>query len=191
MAQMAPLQKRRAPVFVEDEEDDDPSQDVGFQTDTRRLPAVNRIPVMSARSHSAEVRALPRTSAQYIAQELEPEPSPKRMRMSSTQRKNPGQAREPLAFDNPFADEAPELTAAQEYRRATQMAKMKRPFTAAKQRTPWSEEEEGALIDYIADYGPSYALIKTQDNIGNQALSNRTAEDVRHKARNMKTNFLL
>jgi len=62
-------------------------------------------------------------------------------------------------------------------------------------RTPWSQEEDNALIDLIEEEGGdgiSYAKLKSIDNMrGPDArLAKRSAEDMRFKARNMKETYL-
>ncbi|KAF2863810.1 hypothetical protein K470DRAFT_254698 [Piedraia hortae CBS 480.64] len=61
-------------------------------------------------------------------------------------------------------------------------------------RTPWTPEEEATLLSLIGqkkDQPLSYAQLKRYDNANGAALSLRTPEDIRFKARNMKLTLLL
>jgi hypothetical protein len=65
----------------------------------------------------------------------------------------------------------------------------------AQVRTPWSADEENALIDLIEEEGSdgiSYSKLKSYDAMrpDGARLANRSAEDMRFKARNMKETFL-
>lgn len=76
-------------------------------------------------------------------------------------------------------------------RHYTVMAVARKPTQV---RTPWTEAEESALIDYIVQEcgdGVQYAKIKQIDaNSPEQVLERRSAEDIRFKCRNMKETFL-
>ena len=56
-------------------------------------------------------------------------------------------------------------------------------------RRPWTEEEVEALMEYMDEYGCSWAAIKAADS-ENQYLERRSQVDLKDKARNMKYDYL-
>ena len=56
-------------------------------------------------------------------------------------------------------------------------------------RRPWSNEEVQALMEYMDEYGCSWAAIKAADS-ENQILERRSQVDLKDKARNMKYDYL-
>lgn len=57
-------------------------------------------------------------------------------------------------------------------------------------RKAWTLEECDSLIDGIGRFGNSYASLKNDDKNHRNTLHDRSAEDLRHKARNMKFDYL-
>lgn len=57
-------------------------------------------------------------------------------------------------------------------------------------RRPWTEEEVEALMEYMDEYGCSWAAIKNADDEQNQFLERRSQGDLKDKARNMKYDYL-
>ena len=57
-------------------------------------------------------------------------------------------------------------------------------------RKAWTSEECDALVDGIAHFGNSYALLKKDDEKSRKVFPDRNPEDLRHKARNMKFDYL-
>lgn len=173
----------------------DPTQDEGFENDTRDTTAADerrrQAPQPRPQAHlsprpSGSANPPPPGSAQ---------PSPRPIKV---QRRNPGSSIPPAP--RPFDPDADfvELPASERFQRA-KIASRHTAITAsqhkpAQVRTPWSLEEENALIDIIerhGDQGISYATLKRfdTDNLGGR-LARRSAEDLRFKARNMKVTFL-
>ncbi|CAK3917215.1 uncharacterized protein RCC_02219 [Lecanosticta acicola] len=181
---------------VEDEEEvPDPTQDDGFQVDTRDLTAADarrrqvsfpNAPRPQARATSSA--APPRSTSTSV----NPGPSP-----AKRQRKNPGSSMpDPIQPLGAGDDDIPQD---QIWARQKAMSKFNRIGTvdrAPQRRTEWSEDEENALIELIEEHGEggiSYAGLKTIDNDlppDERRLSRRTAEDMRFKARNMKVVML-
>lgn len=125
---------------TEETEMEDPSQDEGFQIDDRVINDRRRAAAPPAK------RRLPVTASQS---------PPKRAR--STQH-----------ADDEIENHLPQ-SQAENYRLAKMRAKMLAKKVTAEapkkvqSRTPWTHEEETALIDYIQDVGTSYAYIKKID----------------------------
>ncbi|KAM3421037.1 hypothetical protein BST61_g1456 [Cercospora zeina] len=184
--------------------DFDPTQDDGFENDTRNHAhaaqrraevafdgrAPQRFPIVEPRSSAG---AGPSTY-EWIAGTA---PSP-----SKRQRKNPGSAIPPAR--SPLAPEDGELPAYDYFRQAKFDAKYNRVTAPATQgrteRTPWTDEEEAALIglivDHVADdekigYSHLKAIDSSLEASGEAKLLRRSAEDIRFKARNMKLTLLL
>lgn len=171
------------------------SEDEGFEADTRatanaderrkQLPAgTGKKPRFGTTVDAAPAqlrRALPSTT-----------PSPQR-----TQRKNPGSSMPaPVPLDPEGADREPPSTF---YQRAKVDAKLatlstQGPSNGLQSRTPWTPEEESALLELICEHGEGgvkYAYIKKQDESNGNRLWNRNPEQLRFKARNMKKTMLL
>ncbi|KAL9056109.1 MAG: hypothetical protein Q9162_003172 [Coniocarpon cinnabarinum] len=69
-------------------------------------------------------------------------------------------------------------------------AGLRRENRVPQKRKAWSSEECDALIDGIGHYGTAYASLKGDDAKHRDFLHDRSAEDLRHKARNMKFDYL-
>lgn len=171
--------QRSSPPLEAD--DINPTADEGFQEDTRDIP-VNR-------TH-------PRLSTAQ-SQNASPEgASPRRRRRSSDAespakraRRNPGQAIEPFqATGHDLADEAAQASLLAKLSSKRALPKPQRG------RVPWAAEETEALLEYVGEYGGEgsipYAYIKSADNQGNRLLLDRSAEDLRFKARILKMAYL-
>lgn len=119
---------------------------------------------------------------------------------SSPQRRNPGAAI-PGPADPPSTTS--EYPYSQQYEQAARLAKQQRVrhhAPVARSRHAWSPEETNALMKYIQEWPEEdslhYASIKRMDSSadGYKAFNSpteRTAEDIRFRARNMKVNMLL
>ncbi|WPA99253.1 uncharacterized protein RHO25_003870 [Cercospora beticola] len=203
-ASAATGKRSRAQMEEEVPEDFDPTQDDGFENDTRnhndaaqrraevafQERAPQRFPTIERRS-DADVGP---STHEWISGTA---PSP-----SKRQRKNPGSAIPP---PRPApAPEDGELPMSEFYKQAKLDAKYNRVLAPAApvrtERTPWSDEEEAALIDLIVDhvaddekigYSNLKAIDQSLEESGEAKLSRRSAEDIRFKARNMKLTLLL
>ncbi|RMY80506.1 hypothetical protein D0861_08564 [Hortaea werneckii] len=178
-----------------DIDDFDPTQDEGFQTDMRDTSAAD------ARRRSAprpDARRPPQTVNRSGTVEYE-YPGSQSASPSKRQRKNPGST---IPHTLPPLDpEAGPIPPEQHYQRAKIAAKQGRIIASSQKpqqvRTPWSDEEENAMVDLIRRHGGegvSYAALKkwdTEENGGQGILWRRSAEDIRFKARNMKQTFIL
>lgn len=183
---------------TEDEFDGDapnPSQDDGFEEDTRDHP--------NADAHRRQIsftqvqrNRVTSVGPQGDAAGPSHSPSP-----SKRQRKNPGSAF-PLPTQRLTSDDppVPDSTQFQQWKvnAAANRVLNPGPPKAPQARQPWSADEESALIQLIethCDDGISYAGLKAIDTelaqSGEARLTRRTAEDLRFKSRNMKVTILL
>lgn len=171
-------------THAEMEEGFDPTQDEGFQTDTRDIAAADQ--------RRREV-SFARPKVDYITGLEVPddshEPSP-----SKRQRLNPGSS---IPYSRPFDENEGDLEAGEMYRRAKDVAKFDRVAASqskpSRARQPWTDAEESALLTLIEQHGTegvSYSALKAIDREGDNVLARRSAEDLRFKARNMKLTLL-
>lgn len=185
----------------DDEEEGDPSQDVGFQTDSRAGMQTERRPNPGLQRQSPRqgVDALPRTSHRTLVtngrvsgQSFDPEV----FASSSRPRRNPGQSTSRMSLADPETDEPRTLTQAQRNQLARAQAHALTQYVAQRPRQGWSEEEDVRLCELIAEHGPAYSHIKSIDNDstngtdGIPILNDRSAEQLRWHARDLKFNYL-
>jgi hypothetical protein len=192
--------KRPYQAMDEEPEEFDPTQDGGFEVDTRDQAAANERRRQIAAQAAQVAPPAGRLSSAGPAGPSSSMPPPATMGTpspSKRQRKNPGSSIPPPAppFDpDQYADVPREerfVHAKIAARHGTVNANSRKP---AQVRTPWSVEEENALIDLIEQEGGdgiSYAKLKALDEQREvPQLAKRSAEDLRFKARNMKETFL-
>ena len=191
--------KRPYPAVEEEPEEFEPTQDQGFEVDNRDPAGAD------ARRRQVASRAPPQPRFSAFASSAPSGPSstaplatysPSKRRR--TTQKNPGSTIPPPP--PPFDPDT-------EYTTIPRSERMQRAKVAARHgtvrasqmkpaqvRTPWSPEEENALIDLIEEEGGegiSYAKLKALDENRNEPVfEKRSAEDLRFKARNMKETFL-
>lgn len=186
--------KRTHEQMRNEQDDFDPTQDQGFETDMRDTAAADQRRRQLPPAHQSQ----PRFSG--IGSGV-PGPSSASQASSPNKRarKNPGSTiPPPLRPFDPTDERALPQTGSSRLEQARIMARHTSVMAAHRKptqvRTPWSDEEENALIRYIeqeCDEGISYATIKTLDTSSEEpALTRRSAEDMRFKARNMKETFL-
>ncbi len=192
---------KRPHAAVESDEPDvfEPTQDGDFQTDDRDTAAADE------RRRRAPQPTRPQQPRQsYVASSaLAPSGTAGPMhgspRAAKVPRRNPGSSipdptlaadpddYQPIRRDTDF--EIAKIAARHNTVRATQMKPQKT-------RNPWSTEEDNALIDLIAAHGEdgiSYSALKKFDDHRadrEPVLWQRSPEDMRFKARNMKEVFL-
>ena len=187
---------KRGYADMDGPDDFDPTQDQGFEVDTRDTAAADQrrreLPPPRdppARFSGLASGSVPPGASGISGYEATPSPSKKR-------RKNPGATipPPPLPFDPEVDIEIPREQRMQRAkvaaRHSTIVASQNKP---AQVRTPWTDKEENALIELIEEEGGegiSYSKLKTFDEARGQKLRRRTAEDLRFKARNMKETFL-
>lgn len=178
------------------EDDFDPTQDPGFETDRRDTAAANQ------RRQALPPPRAPQPRFSSIGSGVPgPSSSAGPGTPSKRARKNPGSSipPPPRPFDPRDDRELPRTGSSL----MTQARTMARQFSvqAAQRRptqvrTPWSEAEENALMMYIEQEGGDravpYAAIKALDDSKDDEalLARRSAEDLRFKARNMKETFI-
>lgn len=157
---------------------EDPSEDEGYQQDQRNIPGRRPQPRPSALPHRAPVQA---QSSQPARRRRTSEIDTPNKR----QRQNPGQSLVPYQATDDDDVNAVNLasTKARQIR-----AENRKPQRG---RKPWTKEEVGALVRLIRAHGISWSYLKSIDNEKEEpALADRTAEDCRFKARELKKNSM-
>ena len=161
---------------------EDPSEDEGvgaFQSDQRNLPGRRPQPRPSALPHRAPVQA---ESIQPERRHMTSEPDTPNKR----QRRNPGQLVVP--YQATADDDVNSYRIASTITRQTQAS----TYKPQRGRKPWTDEQVGALIRLIRDHGISFAHLKRIDDARtNPLLEDRSPEDIRFKAREMKVKYLM
>ncbi|KEQ70383.1 hypothetical protein M436DRAFT_53593 [Aureobasidium namibiae CBS 147.97] len=158
---------------------EDPSEDEGYQQDQRNLPGRRLPPRSSTVPYRAPAQAeSTQPERRHIASELD---TP-----NKRQRQNPGQLVVPYQAT---ADDD-----VNSYKIASTITRLNQASTYKPQRgrKPWTDEQVGALVRLIRDHGISFAHLKRIDDArDNPALEDRTPEDFRFKAREMKVKYLM
>nr|POF04200.1 hypothetical protein CFP56_21955 [Quercus suber] len=180
----------------DDAEDEfDPTQDEGFQTDTRSTIRADERRAQAAAAAFQKAATQPTSSAHADPTRPERSPAPP-AGPAKRQRRNPGSIIPPSTLPDDDDEELPSSTA---FEQAKILAKQNRMHfntrSGPQQRQAWTVDEEEALFDLIHDHGAggiSYAVLKAIDNNAGQEarLGRRSAEQMRFKARNMKQTFL-
>ncbi|THW22203.1 hypothetical protein D6D23_06144 [Aureobasidium pullulans] len=137
-------------------------------------------------------RPRPRPSAAAVVNSTQEEPTQSTRRRRSSEVETPNKRRNPGPTIEPFRSTGDdEADAVQIASLNTRLAVRRAQPRAQRARKPWEDAEVGALLRYIRDYGISYAILKKIDEEGNNVLGDRTPEDLRLKAREMKVKFLI
>lgn len=176
--------RERAEEHAEEQAEEIPSEDEGFQQDTRTPSVPQRQSYPTSRRTAAPVELPTRT----FRRPEEPSGSPKR------QRRNPGQAIDADLLAQGSDDEPPDATPAATIAEASRIAKTHKRMnkeTVTQVRKPWSTAEDNRLMDLIKDHGPYYSELCRVDKNSQNVLRNRSAEDLRFRCRNLKVNFLV
>lgn len=170
--------------------DFEPTQDEGFQSDTRdHSAAAHRRKEVSFAPRPSQSRYDATTTRSSILDQTNPPPitSPSKRR-----RQNPGSSIPPPFRQEDLAEaEAPGNSLFARAKIAARNRTVVSTMNPPQMRRAWSEAEENALIDMIVQHGDdgiSYSGLKALDN--ERKLARRTAEDLRFKARNMKVTML-
>ncbi|KXS94813.1 hypothetical protein AC578_6436 [Pseudocercospora eumusae] len=188
-----PNKRKRVQETPEDEVPN-PSQDEGFEEDTREhsnADALRRETSFGRAPRHVSIGAESATAgpSNYLPSSAPTQPSPPKR-----QRKNPGSAIPPPPRPlDPEGPAPPPSTAYQQWKVDALMNRAMAP-KPTQQRQPWDPSEERALVELIENYcddGISYASLKAIDNSAEKRLTHRSAEDLRFKSRNMKTTILL
>ena len=197
--------------------DEDPSEDEGFEQDSRQ-PAAKRQrlqPAIQSSSHpepsgpiypSAAMmdtshRPMLRRPAYSPVERssppalMVPQPStpPPQARTSPiTARRNPGQLRAPYTVPAALdGDDPPAPTHSDIHEMARQIAKGIRRSGPQRARKTWTPEEENCLVSLIETHGCSWTYLIDVDRQGDNVLSDRTDGDLKDKARNLKVTYLM
>ena len=158
---------------------EDPSEDEGYQQDQRNFPGRRLPPRPSTVRYQAPAQA---ESTQPERRHITSEPDTPNKR----QRHNPGQLVVP--YQATADDDVNSYRIASTITRQTQAS----TYKPQRGRKPWTDEQVGALIRLIRDYGISFAHLKRIDDArDNPLLEDRTPEDFRFKAREMKVKYLM
>ncbi|KAK0316346.1 hypothetical protein LTR01_000093 [Friedmanniomyces endolithicus] len=196
MSSSAPAKRPFARMDDEPEEFE-PTQDTGFQLDTRDTTAADARRRLAPRPIAQmRPRTLPASSHSLTADYNAPAPTSASAGLAKKQRKNPGSTIPPPL---PNADpEGANIPREHFYPSVKVLARQSRIGGTQGQRqqvrTPWTEDEEYALLQLIEEHcanGIRYADLKTLEAAEGNVLGRRSAEDMRFKARNMKLNILL
>ncbi|KAK1816635.1 hypothetical protein LTR12_008999 [Friedmanniomyces endolithicus] len=193
MLSSAPAKRPFARVDDEPEEFE-PTQDTGFQLDTRDTTAADARRRLAPRPIAPmRPRSLPAASSSRTFDYEMPAASSARTSPEKKQRKNPGSAIPPPI---PVADpEDGPLPPALLHKYAKTFAKHNRVAASQiklpQKRIPWTDEEELVLASLIERKGIAWADLKKLDEMeeGNR-LDRRDAEAMRVKARLMKSKIL-
>ncbi|MCJ1437246.1 hypothetical protein MMC27_006632 [Xylographa pallens] len=157
----------------EEEQASDPSEDEGFQKDSRP-----NLPKSSFAKRHVSASA-PKSPAKRVRLEAE------RERTTSIDRD--------IQAGVLQANAPPPMSQSQIYRAAqTQSRKvtaLHNPKRVQKRRA-WTDEETEVFIDLIGEYGISWSLLKTMDEDNGNVLAYRDQVALKDKARNMKVDFL-
>ena len=185
---------KRPFATVEDADDDEnedfePTQDSGFETDPRDPAAADErrrlAPVAKARTVEPSGPGLVNYAYPGSA-----EGSP-----AKRQRKNPGASIPSLQPVDPEHYEPPRSSSYAEASILAKRARVMHPVKGTQSRTAWTLEESERLSELIVEHGHSgisWALLKKIDEADGDlaVLGHRSAEDLRFRARNMKMQYL-
>ena len=150
-----------------------PSEDDGFQKDSRSGFSQHRNPLKS----KSRDQALSSTK------------SSKRPRAIQSESVELGEERSNAA--QPQSNVGPP-SQSQIYREINRQSKTATALNAPKpvqSRQAWSKEETQRLIELIEEYGTSWALLKRKDEIDGNILERRGQVALKDKARNMKFDY--
>lgn len=155
---------------AEGDELDEPSQDQGFQQDTRTFDVGARRAVKPARAPRRTKKARIAQAAQAINE----------AEQDFTQ---PGQATQDNSVPGSTFDAYRQSKERAQEFQATQPKKVQ-------VRKAWTDEETGLLLDLIEEHGTSWRLLKQIDLDNDYILKDRDQVALKDKARNMKLDFL-
>ncbi|KAF2431187.1 hypothetical protein EJ08DRAFT_733424 [Tothia fuscella] len=177
------IDKRALPADIKEQDEDDVSEEEGFERDNRQASAADR--------RRAETSSTARRAGKQRARL-----SPKRARTEHLESSAPHD--HDFQDDSTSGDDLGRRTQSN-IRQSTQYAI--RPAKSMQKRKGWTLEQETALLDYIEEYGTSWAQIKaidagTQDEDdtedvgdGPNLLHGRDQVALKDKARNMRFAF--
>lgn len=181
---------------VEDEEDqiEEPSQDVGFQIDTRPVDVVSRRGTKPSNNRPVAERVDNVPRAQKRARQAS-ETQSSRKRSTATRRTVEPDEEDDIkgAVRRHNGTNAPPPTQLENFKKANSENKLRKSDKTKKpqSRKAWTDKETEALIELISEHGTSWALLKTIDEkSGGNKLASRDQVALKDKARNMKLDFL-
>ena len=159
------------------QDDDEISEDEGFQEDRRPVQRRNQLPLAQrpvTMPSPEKERPMKRVRVQSVADSAEDDVAPAVARHNRANNPNP--------------------TASQVYKEVNNSAKLHVAVRPKKIQTrePWSEVETERLLELIEEYGLSWSQLKKMDAIvrGGPVLVRRDQVALKDKARNMKLDYL-
>ncbi|KAK1030578.1 hypothetical protein LTS16_018782 [Friedmanniomyces endolithicus] len=183
--------KRPFARMDDEPEEFEPTQDTGFQLDTRDTTAADARRRLAPRPIAhPRPRTLPASSSRAVDYDM-PAAASASESPAKKQRRNPGSA---IPMHVPTANpEDGNIPADQKFERIKILARQSRIGMTngpRKKRVPWTSEEEYALASLIESHGVAWSELKVLDRAEGDVLVDRHAEDFRLKARNMKFDIL-
>lgn len=177
-SQASPMPSSKRQRMNDDATDMDPSQDAGFETDQRPSAAANQRRLENV-AQVAQENQLVGTEISPATQT--PTQLPSNVNVDVNPRSSASQA---LSRTIPYSEVSRRS-------KAITISSGSTPGRSVpQQRKQWTNEEIEALIDLIGTYKNGYAQMKKADMTGENLLRDRDAEALRHKARNMKFDYL-
>ena len=180
-------------VDDEQEEIENPTQDQGFQQDTRHIDESRRkLHPLPTRSVSQPVAAIPQ--AQKRARQSTNSQSPRKQLRGSQRATQVDDDEDDNiwgATEEEMHANAPPPSQLENYKKANLNAKFAKvgKQKRVQSRKPWTDLETEKLIALIEEHGISWALLKDCDG-ENGVLSYRDQVALKDKARNMKLDYL-
>ena len=197
------------PVELGDEEEDqdeieDPSQDVGFQKDTRPVVvaarrntiAPNHRPVAEPVTTAPRPRKRARPSSEAQGPRKRPMPRERVPEPDHDDEEEDGMRRVLERHNRNNTDNNdPPPTQLENYKEAKSNAIFRNSTQSKKvqSRKAWTDQETEALMNLIEEHGTSWTLLKSIDaheETGKNILRHRDQVALKDKARNMKLDFL-
>jgi len=179
-------------------DDDDVSEDGGFEEDPRRLPPRMRNPAPEVIRIEGP-RKRHKVQSRVVSQPSEDRAAPRRSRQPSVNlvalREREAAANRARAVPAAGAgeeeeEEAPPATYA-DIQETSQRARMRLPRKVQPKRVRWSREETDGFVDLIERAGTSYALLLKLGGEKGVFEDVRDQQSLRDKARNIKVDYLM
>jgi len=189
--------KRTTGVFDEDYEEDDVSEDEGFQTDERDSDSSRR------NARTAAQRAPKRARLAGDSEEREDDQQARRQQeeilQASAMASSGAQESAPPSQANSESNQgggnnavaAPFSQVSEVARIESAKARARAPLSKIQKRVPWSDEETTRFIDLIEEYGCRWSLIWIEGRKKRIFAENRDQIALKDKARNIKVSYLL
>ncbi|KAK4980951.1 hypothetical protein LTR66_010271 [Elasticomyces elasticus] len=178
----------KRPLPDEQPDDEEISQDEGYQHDNRQAPAAQRKERTSAAPSLRPVEPSPApvpTSSPAKRQRQNPDPDPDWALSTASQSAEPSAPNGTARYDQTQVN-----ALAKKFSARKKQQKQRHDPDRNQNRQPWSNEETQKIIDLVEEYGVSWKSLKDLDKKGDNVLHRRTPEDLRFKCRNIKSDYL-